>query len=143
MVLAHDANCFIDWFGAAHDEVRAAAAPNWHYEHISDDVLPALLEAGVTQAQIDTMLVENPVRYFTPAEGRCGMSPGWPGPAGPDRSDLGGIFDMTGVTRGPDGIKRYGGLPRNLVHMLRASVDGTAPRRPSSRPVPRMPGAPG
>ena len=69
MVLAHDANCFIDYFGAAHDAARAAAAPNWHYEHISDDVLPALLDAGVTQAQIDTMLVENPVRYFTPAKG--------------------------------------------------------------------------
>lgn len=69
MVLAHDANCFIDYFGAAHDAVRAAAAPNWHYEHISDDVLPALLDAGVTQAQIDTMLIENPVRYFTPAKG--------------------------------------------------------------------------
>ena len=36
----------------------------------------------------------------------------------------GGIFDMTGVTRGPDGVKRYEGLPRNLVHMLRAAVDG-------------------
>ena len=69
MVLAHDASCFIDYFGAAHDAARAAAAPNWHYEHISDDVLPALLGAGVTQAQIDTMLVENPVRYFTPAKG--------------------------------------------------------------------------
>jgi phosphotriesterase-related protein len=69
MVLAHDANCFIDYFGAAHDAVRAAASPNWHYEHISDDVLPALLDAGVTQAQIDTMMVENPVRYFTPAKG--------------------------------------------------------------------------
>src|SRR5580704_7300154 len=69
MVLAHDANCFIDYFGAAHDAVRAAAAPNWHYEHISNDVLPALLDAGVTQAQIDTMLIENPVRYFTPAKG--------------------------------------------------------------------------
>jgi phosphotriesterase-related protein len=68
MVLAHDANCFIDYFGAAHDAVRAAA-PNWHYEHISDDVLPALLEGGVTQAQIDTMMIENPVRYFTPASG--------------------------------------------------------------------------
>jgi phosphotriesterase-related protein len=69
MVLAHDANCFIDWFGGMHDELRPVAAPNWHYEHISDDVLPALLAAGVTQAQIDTMLVENPVRYFTPAKG--------------------------------------------------------------------------
>ena len=45
------------------------------------------------------------------------------GPAGIDRSALGGIFDMTGVTRGPDGIKRYDGLPRNLVHMFRAAVD--------------------
>jgi phosphotriesterase-related protein len=69
MVLAHDANCFIDWFGGMHDELRPVAAPNWHYEHISDDVLPALLDAGVTQAQIDTMLIENPVRYFTPAKG--------------------------------------------------------------------------
>ena len=69
MVLAHDANCFIDYFGVAHDAARAAAAPNWHYEHISDDVLPALRDAGVTQAQIGTMMVDNPVRYFTPAKG--------------------------------------------------------------------------
>jgi phosphotriesterase-related protein len=68
MVLAHDANCFIDWFGGAHDEIRAAFLPNWHYEHITDDVLPALLASGVTQEQIDTMMVENPVRYFTPAK---------------------------------------------------------------------------
>ena len=40
-----------------------------------------------------------------------------------DHSDLGGIFDMTGVTRGPDGVKRYQGLPRNLVQMFRAAVD--------------------
>jgi acyl-CoA synthetase (AMP-forming)/AMP-acid ligase II len=40
-----------------------------------------------------------------------------------DHSALGGIFDLTGVVRGPDGIKRYQGLPRNLVQMLRASVD--------------------
>jgi long-chain acyl-CoA synthetase len=44
-----------------------------------------------------------------------------------DHSDLGGIFDLTGVTRGPDGIKRYEGLPRNLVHMLRAAVDQHGP----------------
>jgi len=69
MVLAHDANCFIDYFGGVHDDVRAAVMPNWHYEHISDDVLPALLASDLTQAQIDTMMVENPVRYFTPAKG--------------------------------------------------------------------------
>jgi phosphotriesterase-related protein len=65
MVLAHDSSCFIDYFGAAHDAARAAATPNWHYEHISDDVLPALREAGVTEAQIEQMLVDNPRRQFT------------------------------------------------------------------------------
>ena len=34
-----------------------------------------------------------------------------------------GIFDMTGVTRGPDGVKHYDTLPGNLVQMLRASVE--------------------
>lgn len=65
MVLSHDASCFIDYFGAAHDQARAAAAPNWHYEHITDDVLPALLAAGVSQAQLDQMMIGNPARYFS------------------------------------------------------------------------------
>lgn len=65
MVLAHDASCFIDYFGAAHDAVHAAAAPNWHFEHISDDVLPALRESGVSDEQIRQMLVDNPRRYFS------------------------------------------------------------------------------
>jgi phosphotriesterase-related protein len=65
MVLSHDASCFIDYFGAAHDAVHAAVSPNWHYEYISDQVLPALREAGVTDAQLDQMLVDNPRRYFS------------------------------------------------------------------------------
>jgi long-chain acyl-CoA synthetase len=32
-------------------------------------------------------------------------------------------FDMTGVSRGRDGIKRYDELPASLVHMLRDTVD--------------------
>ena len=46
----------------------------------------------------------------------------------PHHQELGGIFDMAGVTRGPDGVKRYDGLPRNLVHMLRAAVDAAGRR---------------
>lgn len=61
MVLSHDTTCFIDWFP---EPMRAAVAPNWHYTHISDEVLPALRERGVTEHQIDTMLVGNPRRYF-------------------------------------------------------------------------------
>jgi acyl-CoA synthetase (AMP-forming)/AMP-acid ligase II len=32
-------------------------------------------------------------------------------------------FELAGVVRGPDGIKRYQGLPESLVEMLRATVD--------------------
>lgn len=41
-----------------------AVAPNWHYEHISNDVIPALREASVTDEQITTMMETNPRRYF-------------------------------------------------------------------------------
>lgn len=61
MVLAHDAACHIDWFD---DPVRAAVTPNWVYTHIHDDVLPALLERGVNQDQIDQMLIDNPRRIL-------------------------------------------------------------------------------
>ncbi|MGI8332288.1 phosphotriesterase family protein [Actinomadura scrupuli] len=65
MVLSHDASCFIDWFAPDPQRLREVLTPNWHYEHISDDVLPALRELGVTEAQLDQMLVQNPRRYFS------------------------------------------------------------------------------
>lgn len=61
MVLSHDASCYIDWFPPG---APAAFAPNWHYEHISRDVLPALRERGVGDDQLHAMLVDNPRRYF-------------------------------------------------------------------------------
>jgi phosphotriesterase-related protein len=65
MVLSHDASCYMDWFGPDPEAVREAVAPNWHYRHISDDVLPALRALGVTDAHIDQMLIDNPKRYFS------------------------------------------------------------------------------
>ncbi len=61
VVLAHDASCFIDWLP---EEELPVAAPNWHYLHITNDVLPALRARGVTEEQIDQMLVANPRAYF-------------------------------------------------------------------------------
>jgi phosphotriesterase-related protein len=66
LVLSHDASCYMDWFGPDTSMIRTMA-PNWNYLHISDDVLPALRERGVTDTQLDQMLVENPKRYFSPA----------------------------------------------------------------------------
>lgn len=61
MVLSHDAACYIDWFD---EQMLKDTAPNWHYLHISRDVVPALKERGVTDEQIDQMLIENPKRIF-------------------------------------------------------------------------------
>ncbi len=61
MGLAHDASCFIDWFSP---EAKRAAVPKWNYRHISEDVLPALRERGVSDKDIETMLVDVPRRYF-------------------------------------------------------------------------------
>jgi predicted metal-dependent phosphotriesterase family hydrolase len=38
--------------------------PLWHYNHISDDILPALRKAAVTEDQIEQMLVRNPRAIF-------------------------------------------------------------------------------
>ncbi|KAB8193429.1 phosphotriesterase-related protein [Nonomuraea phyllanthi] len=65
MVLSHDTACFMDYFGGAWDEALSTLAPNWRYDHIHDDVLAALLDSGVTDEQIEQMLVFNPKRYFS------------------------------------------------------------------------------
>ena len=60
MVLAHDASCYIDWLAPGVMDLL----PQWHYLHIEQDVLPYLRDHGVTDEQIDTMLVGNPRRIF-------------------------------------------------------------------------------
>jgi phosphotriesterase-related protein len=60
MVLSQDASCHIDWI----DPVLLPMNPRWHFLHIEQDVLPALRQQGVTDEQIDQMLVGNPRRYF-------------------------------------------------------------------------------
>jgi phosphotriesterase-related protein len=61
IVLSHDTSCYIDWFPA---EMIKQAAPRWHFLHISDDVVPALRTAGVTNEQIQAMTAANPRRIF-------------------------------------------------------------------------------
>jgi phosphotriesterase-related protein len=61
MVLSHDASCHLDllpWF-------EPERFPKWHYTHISDEVLPALREQGVTEEQTDLMMIGNPRRVFS------------------------------------------------------------------------------
>ena len=64
LVLSHDASCYLDWIPG---ELPPTGMEHWNYLHISNDVLPALREHGVTDDQIDTMLVDNPRRFLTSA----------------------------------------------------------------------------
>ena len=60
MVLSQDAACYIDWV----QPDLMASLPNWTYLHVLRDVVPGLLERGVAQEQVDTMLVADPRRFF-------------------------------------------------------------------------------
>lgn len=60
MVLSHDTCCYIDWFGPGSiDDLK-----DWHYLHISQDVIPYLRAQGVPESDIDAMLVANPARVL-------------------------------------------------------------------------------
>lgn len=61
MVLSHDTSC---WSDMSDPEQRRAQHPNWHWLHISQDVVPALLARGVRQDEIDRMLLHNPRRIL-------------------------------------------------------------------------------
>jgi phosphotriesterase-related protein len=61
MVLSHDTNCHFRWMPPA---VLKKLSPNWHFLHISNEVLPALRDKGVSASDIREMMVENPRRVF-------------------------------------------------------------------------------
>ena len=61
MVLSHDANCWSDMLS---EEDKRRTRPQWHYNHIPDDILPALRKAGVSDDQIEQMMVRNPRAIF-------------------------------------------------------------------------------
>lgn len=60
MVLSHDAACYLDWI----DPTVFPLLDQWHYTHLFDDVIPYVLERGITQDEVDTMLVDVPRDLF-------------------------------------------------------------------------------
>jgi phosphotriesterase-related protein len=60
-VLSHDAACYDDWLP---NEQVPVITPNWHYLHITRDVIPALKQRGVTDDQVHQMMVDNPRTIF-------------------------------------------------------------------------------
>ena len=60
MVLSHDCSCYLVWFNAS----ALAALKDWHYLHVSQDVVPYLRDHGVSDDQLDAMLVRTPARIL-------------------------------------------------------------------------------
>jgi phosphotriesterase-related protein len=60
LVLSHDAMCFVDWFPRS----MVDTAKDWRWTHIPEDVLPIMRERGIREADITTMMVENPRRIL-------------------------------------------------------------------------------
>jgi phosphotriesterase-related protein len=56
IVLSHDAMCFVDWFPRS----IMAGLKDWRWTHIPSDVLPVMRERGVSETDIQTMMVKNP-----------------------------------------------------------------------------------
>jgi len=61
MILSQDTSSFTDWFPPG---LREQLSPNWHYLHVVQDVIPALLERGVSQDHVDRMMRINPRTFF-------------------------------------------------------------------------------
>ncbi len=61
LMLSHDKASFIDWFTNAEVD---AVLPNWQYTYIHSGVLPGLRDRGVSDDQIEQILVRNPRDFF-------------------------------------------------------------------------------
>lgn len=61
LVFSHDASCFIDFVTV---DQRPTFGKDWNYRLIPQRVLPALLEAGVSEEEVKTILVDNSRRQF-------------------------------------------------------------------------------
>ncbi|MBM7508067.1 phosphotriesterase-related protein [Nocardioides salarius] len=61
IVLSHDASSYTQNFDI---KAKERLMPNWHYEHVHRDVLPALQERGATPGQVEQMLTLNPARIL-------------------------------------------------------------------------------
>lgn len=60
IVLSHDAMCFVDWFPRS----MMDANQTWRWTYISEFVLPAMRERGISETDVTTMLVDNPRRIL-------------------------------------------------------------------------------
>ena len=65
MFLSQDYCSTIDWFPLeVQDYLKANEVPNWSMTFLFEEVIPELKERGMTDEQLDQMMVENPKRWL-------------------------------------------------------------------------------
>ena len=66
MFLSQDYCATLDWYPVEVEEqlLAAGAAKDWSLTLVFDQVIPSLREAGMTDDQLETMMVENPRRWL-------------------------------------------------------------------------------
>ena len=65
MFLSQDWCSTLDWFPPeVMEELHASLTPNWSMTFLFEQVIPELKERGMTQEQLDQMMVENPKRWL-------------------------------------------------------------------------------
>jgi phosphotriesterase-related protein len=62
LLLSHDATAWNQWRSV---ETRQKQKPYWQFQHLFGSIVPALRNAGVSELQVNEMLVENPRRLFS------------------------------------------------------------------------------
>jgi phosphotriesterase-related protein len=61
MFLSQDWCSTLDWFTPeVEDQLKPTMAPNWSMTFLFEQVIPELKERGMTDEQLDQMMVENP-----------------------------------------------------------------------------------
>jgi phosphotriesterase-related protein len=61
MMLSQDYVGTLDWFPP---EMVSEMVPKWSFTLVLDEVVPAIKEAGVTQEQVDAMMIDAPRRWL-------------------------------------------------------------------------------
>src|SRR5215213_5436111 len=65
MFLSQDWCSTLDWFTPeAEEQIKPQAAPKWSMTFLFEEVIPELKERGMTDEQLDQMMVENPKRWL-------------------------------------------------------------------------------
>jgi phosphotriesterase-related protein len=66
IMVSHDSvNCWLGAYGGNDPYELNKIMPNWKITHLFENIFPELKRMGMTDADLDTIVTDNPRRYFT------------------------------------------------------------------------------